>query len=67
MVLLLKILWSLAGVAAQSGLRNAELMAATTQATRLATLGQMEQAEAMKTIISLQTAFKHLMKNLQSL
>ena len=48
----------LAGVAAQSGLRNAELMAATTQATRLATLGQMEQAEAMKTIISLQTAFK---------
>ena len=48
----------LAGVAAQSGLRNAELMAATTQATRLATLGQMEQAEAMKTIISLQTAFQ---------
>ena len=49
---------ALAGVAAQSGLRNAELMAATTQATRLATLGQMEQAEAMQTIISLQTAFK---------
>jgi TP901 family phage tail tape measure protein len=49
---------ALAGVAAQSGLRDAELMAATTQATRLATLGQMEQAEAMKTIISLQTAFK---------
>ena len=49
---------ALAGVAAQSGLRNAELISATTQATRLATLGQMEQAEAMKTIISLQTAFK---------
>jgi TP901 family phage tail tape measure protein len=49
---------ALAGVAAQAGLRDADLMAATTQATRLATLGQMEQAESMRTIISMQTAFQ---------
>ena len=49
---------ALAGVAAQAGLRDTELLAATTQATRLATLGQMEQAEAMRTVISMQTAFK---------
>jgi TP901 family phage tail tape measure protein len=49
---------ALAGVAAQSGLRAADLMAATEQATRLAVLGQMEQAEAMQTVISMQTAFQ---------
>jgi TP901 family phage tail tape measure protein len=48
----------LAGIAAQSGLRSADLMAATTEATRLAVLGQMEQAEAIKTVISMQTAFQ---------
>jgi TP901 family phage tail tape measure protein len=48
----------LASIAAQSGLRSADLMAATTQATRLAVLGQMEQAEAMQTVISMQTAFQ---------
>jgi phage-related protein/archaellum component FlaC len=48
----------LAGIAAQSGMRGADLTAATVQATRLAVLGQMEQAEAMKTVISLQTAFQ---------
>ena len=49
---------ALAGVAAQAGLRDEDLMAATTQATRLATLGQMEQTESIKTIISMQTAFQ---------
>ena len=47
----------LANTAAQSGARGAELMAATTQATRLAILGQMEQSQAIETTISLQTAF----------
>ena len=47
----------LANTAAQSGARGEGLMAATTQATRLAILGQMEQAQAIETTISLQTAF----------
>ena len=47
----------LANTAAQSGARGAELLAATTQATRLAVLGQMEQAQAIETTISLQTSF----------
>jgi TP901 family phage tail tape measure protein len=49
---------ALAGVAAQAGLRGEDLAAATTEATRLAVLGQMEQTEAMRTIISMQTAFQ---------
>jgi len=48
---------ALASIAAQSGLRTADMLAATNEATRLATLGQMEQTEAMKTVISMQTAF----------
>jgi TP901 family phage tail tape measure protein len=48
---------ALANMAAQSGQRNADLTDATTQATRLSVLGQMESQEAMKTTISLQTAF----------
>jgi TP901 family phage tail tape measure protein len=48
----------LATLAAQSGQRGAELMAATTEATRLSVLGQMEAQDAMQTTISLQTAFK---------
>ena len=48
----------LAAEAAAAGAQNAELIDATTQATRLATLGQMEQNEALKTTISLQNAFK---------
>ena len=48
----------LAAEAAAAGAQNQELIDATTQATRLATLGQMEQNEALKTTISLQNAFK---------
>jgi TP901 family phage tail tape measure protein len=48
----------LAAEAAAAGAQNQELLDATTQATRLATLGQMEQNEALKTTISLQNAFK---------
>jgi TP901 family phage tail tape measure protein len=48
---------ALANMAAQAGQRNADLIDATTQATRLSVLGQMESQEAMKTTISLQTAF----------
>jgi TP901 family phage tail tape measure protein len=48
---------ALANIAAQAGFRNDQLIAATTQATRLSVLGQMESQEAMKTTISLQTAF----------
>jgi TP901 family phage tail tape measure protein len=48
----------LANTAAQAGFRGADLMAATTQATRLAILGQMEQTQAIETTISMQTAFQ---------
>jgi hypothetical protein len=48
----------LAGIAAQAGLRGADLMAVTNESTRLAVLGQMEQAESIKTVISMQTAFQ---------
>ena len=47
----------LASIAAQAGFRGEQLTAATTQATRLAVLGQMQQQEAMEATISLQTAF----------
>ncbi len=49
---------TLAADAAASGAQNAELISATTQATRLATLGQMEQQEALSATISLQNAFR---------
>jgi TP901 family phage tail tape measure protein len=48
----------MAANAAASGARNADLIDATRQATRLATLGQMEQQEALKTTIALQSAFR---------
>ena len=48
----------LAAEAAAAGAKNAELVAATTEATRLATLGQMEQGEALSATIALQNAFK---------
>jgi len=48
----------LAAQAAAAGRQNADLTDAVAQATRLATLGQMEQNEALETTISLQSAFK---------
>ena len=48
----------LAAQAAAAGAQNADLIDATRQATRLATLGQMEQNQALETTISLQSAFK---------
>jgi hypothetical protein len=48
----------LAALAAQAGQRGAQLTAATTQATRLATLGDMGGEDAMRTTIALQSAFK---------
>ncbi len=48
----------MAANAAASGARNSDLIDATRQATRLATLGQMEQQEALKTTIALQSAFR---------
>jgi TP901 family phage tail tape measure protein len=48
----------MAANAAASGARNGDLIDATRQATRLATLGQMEQQEALKTTIALQSAFR---------
>ena len=47
----------IANTAAAAGAKGAELLAATTQATRLAVLGQMEQNQAIEATISLQTAF----------
>jgi TP901 family phage tail tape measure protein len=49
---------ALAAQAAAAGAQNKDLLDATTQATRLATLGQMEQNQALETTISLQNAFK---------
>ena len=48
---------ALAATAAQSGAMGADLIAATTEATRLSVLGQMEAQTAMKATISMQTAF----------
>jgi TP901 family phage tail tape measure protein len=49
---------SLAAQAAAAGRRNSDLTDAVTQATRLATLGQMDQNAALETTIALQSAFK---------
>lgn len=54
----LKDTMKMATTAAASGQQNADLIAATTEATRLQVLGQMEAQSAMATTISLQTAFK---------
>ena len=48
----------LAAQAAAAGRRNKDLTDAVTEATRLSTLGQMDQNEALKTTIALQSAFK---------
>ena len=48
---------NLGAEAAAAGAQNADLTDAVTQATRLQTLGQMEQAKALETTISLQNAF----------
>jgi TP901 family phage tail tape measure protein len=48
----------LAAIAAQSGKEGAELQAATIQATRLATLGEIDKQEAMRATIALQSAFR---------
>ena len=48
----------LAAQAAAAGRQDAELTDAVTQATRLATLGQMDQNAALETTISLQSAFR---------
>jgi hypothetical protein len=47
----------MAASAAAMGLQGADLQAQVTQATRLAVLGQVEQAQALETTISLQNAF----------
>ena len=47
----------LAADAAQMGLKNADLLAQVTEATRLAVLGEVEQQEALETSISLTNAF----------
>jgi len=47
----------MAASAAAMGLTGTDLMAQVTQATRLAVLGQVEQAQALETTISLQNAF----------
>jgi len=48
----------LAAQAAAAGRKNADLTDAVAQATRLATLGQMDQNSALETTISLQSAFR---------
>ena len=48
----------LAAEAAAAGRQGVELTDATTQATRLSVLGQMDQNQALETTISLQSAFK---------
>jgi TP901 family phage tail tape measure protein len=47
----------LAAQAAAAGSQGTDLIDATTEATRLATLGQMDQNQALETTIALQTAF----------
>ena len=54
----LKDTMKMATTAAASGQKNEDLIAATTEATRLQVLGQMEAQDAMATTISLQTAFR---------
>jgi TP901 family phage tail tape measure protein len=49
---------ALAGQVAASGRQDVELRDAVIQATRLATLGQMEQNTALKATIALQSAFR---------
>ena len=49
---------SLAAQAAAAGRRGSDLTDAVTQSTRLATLGQMDQNEALETTIALQSAFR---------
>jgi TP901 family phage tail tape measure protein len=49
---------SLAAQAAAAGRKDADLTDAVSQATRLATLGQMDQNAALETTISLQSAFR---------
>ena len=48
----------LAAQAAAAGRKNADLTDSVSQATRLATLGQMDQNAALETTISLQSAFR---------
>ena len=48
----------LAAQAAAAGRKDADLKDAVSQATRLATLGQMDQNAALETTISLQSAFR---------
>lgn len=48
----------LAGDIAATGAQGADLVAATAQSTRLATLGMIDMNQAMSATISLQTAFK---------
>ena len=48
---------NLAAQAAATGAQNADLIDATRESTRLATLGQMDQNKALETTIALQTAF----------
>ncbi len=48
----------LAAQAAAAGRRNKDLTDAVTQATRLSTLGQMDQNQALDTTIALQSAFR---------
>ena len=48
----------LAAQAAAAGRRNKDLTDAVSESTRLATLGQMDQNEALKTTIALQSAFR---------
>ena len=47
-----------ASQAAAAGFKNADLIAQTEAATKLAILGQIEQQQALETTISLQNAFK---------
>ena len=48
----------LAAAVAATGARNNDLTSATEQTLRLATLGLMENAEAMEAVVALQTAFQ---------
>jgi TP901 family phage tail tape measure protein len=47
----------MAAKAAATGAQGADLLAATTEATRLATLGQIDQQQALDATIALQSAF----------
>ncbi len=48
---------NMAAKAAATGAQGADLIAATTEATRLATLGQIDQQQALDATIALQSAF----------